>query len=168
MIENFIPGKIKNYLSYIKKIGYGKFVINFLVQRVFRINSQVNTQVNFTSTIVGNNLFFSSENYKFRTSLAVSGSLYLQSINGIHIGNDVLIAPGVKIISANHSNDNHRSVVEEKPIVIGDNVWIGAGAIILPGVYIPEGCIVASGAVVTKSFINPKSIIAGVPGKELL
>ena len=52
------------------------------------------------------------------------------------------------------------------PIVIGDNVWIGMGAMILKGVTIGEGSIIAAGAVVTKD-VAPNTIVAGVPAKEI-
>ncbi len=56
--------------------------------------------------------------------------------------------------------------IEHKPIVIEDDVWIGARATILGGVTIGRGAIVAAGAVVTKS-VPPFTIVAGVPAKPL-
>jgi maltose O-acetyltransferase len=51
------------------------------------------------------------------------------------------------------------------PITIGDDVWIGAHAIILKGVALGDGCVVAAGAVVTKGDYQPGSILAGNPAK---
>lgn len=53
-----------------------------------------------------------------------------------------------------------------KPIHIEENVWIGAGAIILPGVRIGAGAIVAAGAVVTKN-VAPRTVVAGVPARKI-
>ena len=50
------------------------------------------------------------------------------------------------------------------PIVIGDKVWIGANATVLPGVTIGKGAIVAAGAVVTRD-VPPNTIVAGVPAR---
>ena len=88
---------------------------------------------------------------------------------GLTIGKYVLIGPNVIIHSANHNFSRIDIPIMKqghtfKKVEIGDDVWIGSGAIILPGVKLKKGCIVAAGAVVTKSF--PKySIIAGIPAK---
>ena len=78
------------------------------------------------------------------------------------IGDNTLIAPGVKIISANHDFENKLDYVRKLPVVIGKNCWIGANAVILPGVELGDNVIVGAGSVVTKSFGN-NLIIAGNP-----
>lgn len=72
----------------------------------------------------------------------------------IDIGDNVLIGPGVKIVTATHPlepelryGDYHYSGA--KPVTVGKYVWIGAGAIILPGITVGEGATVGAGAVVT-------------------
>jgi acetyltransferase-like isoleucine patch superfamily enzyme len=90
---------------------------------------------------------------------------------GVRIGRDVLIGPGVKIISYNHRFDALDRPIREqpydyRPIVIGDDVWIGAGAVILAGVEIGSGAVVAAGAVVTHS-LPPRAVAAGVPARVL-
>ena len=73
----------------------------------------------------------------------------------------------MKIISANHDiNDVARTQLSEEKVSIGDNVWIGANAIILPGVAIGNNCIIGAGSVVTKSFPS-NCIIVGNPAKIL-
>ena len=57
-------------------------------------------------------------------------------------------------------------ITEDAPVVIEDDVWIGAGAIVLPGVTVGRGSIVAAGAVVTRS-IEPHTIVAGVPARQI-
>lgn len=57
-----------------------------------------------------------------------------------------------------------RGFEEEKPVVIGDDVWIGERVLILPGVHIGNGCIVAAGAVVTHD-ASDYAVVAGVPAK---
>ena len=56
--------------------------------------------------------------------------------------------------------------ITTKPIIIGDDVWIGANAVILPGVTIGKHCVVAAGAVVTKD-VPDNTIVGGVPAKEI-
>lgn len=85
----------------------------------------------------------------------------------ITIGDNVLIAAGTVITSVGHPIEPPRwgrSVAE--PIVIGNEVWIGANAVILPGVTIGEGAIIAAGAVVTKDVL-PYTVVAGVPARAI-
>ena len=55
---------------------------------------------------------------------------------------------------------------EERPVYIGNDVWIGDRVLILPGVHIGDGSIIAAGAVVTKD-VPPYSIVAGVPARKI-
>ena len=85
----------------------------------------------------------------------------------VKIGKNCLIAPRVSICTAGHpTNAKERSAGWEfgKPIAIGDDVWIGAHAVINPGVTIGNRVTIASGAVVTKSF-GDDVLLAGVPAK---
>lgn len=98
----------------------------------------------------------------------------------IAIGNRVLIGPGVQLITATHPVDPaartvefsadpafpFRAVCEAHPITIGDDVWIGAGAIILPGVTIGAGTTIGAGSVVTRS-MPPGVVAAGNPARVL-
>ena len=88
---------------------------------------------------------------------------------GVEIGDRTMIGYNSQIISANHRippqggpifNAGH----ESKKVIIGRDVWIGAGAIILPGISIGEGAIVAAGSVVTKD-VSPFTVVGGNPAK---
>ncbi len=85
----------------------------------------------------------------------------------IVIGDNVLTAQFVSIIAVNHGSARSLTVRNQNPsskrdVIIGDDVWVGAGAIILPGVTIQDGAIVGAGAVVTRD-VASYSIVAGVP-----
>ena len=97
-------------------------------------------------------------------SFAVSGGCYIQGMNGVFIDDDVIIAPSVTIISANHNPTDISKWIETEPVRIGKRCWIGANAVILPGVQLGDGVIVGAGAVVTKSFPSG-AVIGGVPAK---
>lgn len=87
----------------------------------------------------------------------------------IRIGNNVLLGPGVHIYTATHpTNPQERLTFLEsaKPVIIGNNVWIGGGAIICPGVTIGDNCTIGAGSVVTKD-IPANSIAVGNPCKVI-
>ncbi len=139
----------------------GVWLINVFVQRILRINSSVPWMVHFTSFVWGR----VSIGRRVWKSFAVSPGCYVQGQNGVSIGDDTIFGPGVKIISANHDPDNlDGGWIETAPVNIGKRCWIGANAVILPGVQLDDDVIVGAGAVVTKSFPSG-SVIAGVPAK---
>lgn len=86
--------------------------------------------------------------------------------DSISIGTRVLIAPNVFI--TDHEHNIHAGIpidlqgCRSAPVVIEDNVWLGAGSIVLPGVRIGQGAVVGAGAVVTRS-IPKNAVVAGVP-----
>jgi acetyltransferase-like isoleucine patch superfamily enzyme len=86
--------------------------------------------------------------------------------NSIKIGNNVLISKGVMIRDSDSHTIIKQGYCQSKPIVIGNNVWIGMRAVILKGVTIGEGSIVAAGAVVTKD-IPPHTVAGGVPARVI-
>lgn len=97
---------------------------------------------------------------------------FLQAAGGIELGDHVLLGPDVKVWSSNHVfKDPNRPVreqgYEERKVVIGSNVWVGANCFIMPGAEIGEGCIVSAGSVVGKKVIPPYSILAGNPARKI-
>jgi maltose O-acetyltransferase len=95
--------------------------------------------------------------------------LIILDVCEVKIGDHCLIGPRVSILTATHPIDPalRRSGQElGKPIAIGNNVWIGGGAIINPGVTIGDNVVIASGAVVTKD-VADGYIVGGVPAKIL-
>ena len=95
----------------------------------------------------------------------INSGCCFQDQGGIEIGDDVLIGQQVVIATLNHDfNPEKRGNMSPSPVKIGNKVWIGAHATILPGVTIGDGAVVAAGAVVTKS-VPAFSVVAGVPAK---
>jgi acetyltransferase-like isoleucine patch superfamily enzyme len=145
-------------------IRFSQWFINFIFQRVCRLNAEAPFQVHFTSKVImGNGIHIGRNVFK---SFAVSGGCYIQGGNGIEIGDDTIFATGVKIISANHDPNNNFEWAKAAPIRIGSRCWIGTNAVIMPTVQLGDDVIVGAGSVVTKSF-PPHAIIVGVPARQV-
>jgi len=91
---------------------------------------------------------------------------YIQARNGIILGNNLRIGPGVGLISASHSLDNYDMHEKTSPIIIGNNVWIGMNAVIMPAIKIGDNVIIGAGSIVT-SDIPSDSVAAGNPCKVI-
>ncbi|WP_374951209.1 sugar O-acetyltransferase [Mucilaginibacter sp.] len=89
-------------------------------------------------------------------------------VTHVKLGNNVFCAPAVQIYTATHPLDAElrRSKENGKPVVIGDDCWIGGGAIICPGVTIGNRCVIGAGSVVTKD-IPDDSLAAGNPARVM-
>ena len=110
----------------------------------------------------GKNLHIGSGVYiNFGLSLVDNGNIY--------IGDNTFIGPNVSILTLNHAvNPNERALggIEIKDVIIGKNVWIGAGVIIFPGVTIGDNSVIGAGSIVTKDI--PSNVLAyGNPCKVI-
>ena len=90
-------------------------------------------------------------------------------IGPVCIGSHVHLAQGITVTALNHRYDDKKRRIDEQgvstqPVVISDDVWIGANAVILPGVTIGRHAVVAAGAVVTKD-VPDYCMVGGVPAK---
>jgi acetyltransferase-like isoleucine patch superfamily enzyme len=124
------------------------------------------------SSVSSSARFFYGENIQIgsRTNINRRCMIWAGKTAKIIIGDDCLTGPGVNIIASKYqvkSTEIIRSFPQfEKEIIIGDDVWLGANSIILPGVKIGRGVIVGAGAVVTKD-VAEFDIVAGVPAIKI-
>lgn len=104
-------------------------------------------------------------------NVSIERDCHISGINSIKIGNNVLIGSRVYISDHSHGNNGcsstinppaRRPLYSKGKVIINDNVWIGEGAVILPGVEIGVNSIIGANAVVTKS-IPANCVAAGVP-----
>ncbi len=92
-------------------------------------------------------------NISFGDGVFLNFNCCILDVSRVTIGAGTQIGPGVQILTADHPRDpEQRSQMLEfgRPITIGSNVWIGAGAIILPGVTIGDNALIGAGSVVTR------------------
>lgn len=89
-------------------------------------------------------------------------------LGGLDIADDVIIGPNVSLITSGHPIEpsQRRAFVVAKPIVIGKNVWIAAGATIIGGVTVGENSVIAAGSVVTKD-VPPNTLAGGNPARVI-
>lgn len=99
----------------------------------------------------------------------VNYGLTALDVAAITIGEDCQIGPNVQLLTPTHPLDaklRREKWEAAQPIVIGDNVWLGGGVIVLPGVTIGDSCVVGAGAVVTKS-LPANSLAVGNPARVI-
>lgn len=131
--------------SEIQKKIFGTVGTNVHIEKPMRIDYGINTRI-------GSNVFI---NFNF----------VLLDCCPVTIGDNVFIAPNVQIYTASHPMDLEERKAHigfAEPITIGNDVWIGAGTIILPGVTIGDGCTIGAGSLVTKN-IPPHTLAFGSP-----
>ena len=104
-------------------------------------------------------------NIKFGKNVFININATILDRGGVEIGDNVLFAPNVSIITTNHPIDpKERRSTQSFPIKIGNNVWIGTGVIILPNVTVGENSIIGAGAVVTKD-VPANVVVVGNPAR---
>jgi acetyltransferase-like isoleucine patch superfamily enzyme len=166
-LDFFFFGWIINWMYpeyYRPKYGYLPYYILFfhylIPQKLFRLNPKVKWPVHFTSKVIA------PENIR-KGILCDPGdnpNVYIQANNGLIIGNNVGFGTGSKVISANHSHTNHSEHSKSSPITIGDNVFLGANSVLLPGVKIGNNVIIGAGSIVCKDICS-NAIAVGNPCK---
>lgn len=138
--NNTDPEEIENRINLLKQL-FGKIGKNFEIEPPFLCDYGTNIEI-------GENFY---ANFNF---LVLDDGL-------VKIGDDVLFAPNVSIFTATHLINpklRPKNADYTKAVTIGNNVWIGGGAIINPGVSIGDNSVIGSGSVVTKNI--PKNVVA--------
>ena len=126
----------------------------------------IGTQVDDGFTLIPPFYATGGTGMKVGRNVFVNQNCTFYDLGGLEIGDDVMIGPNVSLITSGHPVEpsRRRDCVVAKPIVIGRNVWIGAGATIIGGVTIGENAVVAAAAVVTRD-VPPNTLVGGNPAK---
>lgn len=132
----------------------------FFVQKILGINRFAKWPVHWSSKVGA-----ASKISWGNRCPGLSMGCHIDGRNGIQFGQNVWVGPRVSIISMNHNPNNYHEYIKCNPIIIGDNCWLAANSVILPGVELGSHTVIASGAVVTKSFKEGNQVLAGVPAR---
>jgi acetyltransferase-like isoleucine patch superfamily enzyme len=153
--------RIQQLLGLRTDVGLSFYLADFLFRKILRQNADTTWAIHHTSTIR------CPENIRRGINVfpGDSPNNYIEAFNGIEIGDNTNLGPGVGLLSANHNIYDNTQHVKASPIKIGKHCWIGMNAIVLPGVELGDHTIVGAGAVVTKSFPNGYCVIGGNPAK---
>lgn len=142
--------------------GYDRIYLSKLYESLGEIgdHSKLTSGVNIINPA---NVFIGANSY------INGGMLYAGKNSRIFIGNDCLISYEVHMRCVSHVIDNPDELIRnqgewEADIKIGNNVWIGFGAQIMPGVEIGDNSVIGAGAVVTKN-IESNCVVGGVPAR---
>lgn len=107
------------------------------------------------------------KNTKIGKGVFINFDCTFLDLGGITIGDNVMLAPKVSLLSEGHPIDvNNRQTLTTGSIHIKNNAWIGAHATILQGVTIGENAVVAAGAVVSKD-VPANAVVGGIPAKHI-
>ncbi len=122
-------------------------------------------------SIMSNVTFMSPQKIEIGNHVLINTGSKIGGQNGVKIGNFVLIGYNVNLVSENHAFTNPTLPIKKQgyfggPIILEDDIWIGANVVILPSVKIGRGAIIGANAVVTKN-VKPFSIVGGVPAKHI-
>lgn len=113
--------------------------------------------------------FVGNKNLKIGEKTFVNYNVWFNTAGGISIGRNCNIAYKVTFVTSGHEigdAERRAGMATSEGIEVGDGTWIGANAMIMPGVRIGKGCIIAAGAVVTKD-CDDNCMYAGIPAKKI-
>lgn len=113
------------------------------------------------------------ERLKLGKKVHINDDVFINAVGGITIGDYSVLSHGVTIVSTglntqkwvNRVGDEDNHI--DRPVVIGDNVWIGANVTVCSGVTIAKNTIIAAGAVVIKDLVEEGCLYGGVPAKKI-
>jgi acetyltransferase-like isoleucine patch superfamily enzyme len=173
VIHNIRPGKLKSFLV----ISYESIMaLVFSLPRFSAVNALKAMLLKLLGAKVGKRVVFypgvwiaPGRNLVIGDDVDLALNVQIETSGGVTIGDRTLVGYGTKIFSRNHLIPPNRGRVFDaghsfKAVSIGNDVWLGANVIVLPGRTIGDGAIVGAGSVVTKD-VAAYTVVAGNPAK---
>ncbi|MBR9827614.1 MAG: acyltransferase [Oceanospirillales bacterium] len=156
------------YYIFISKLPNSRYFMFFNKIRIWYVQKILKIMEIDNRSKFQNNVYISDgSNIRIGKFCHINENVFIQ---GAYIGDYVMLAPGVSIISSSHGKDRldipmiSQDATWHNAPVIENDVWIGRNSIIMPGVKVGSGSIVGAGAVVTKD-VESMTIVGGVPAK---
>ena len=156
---NFWVGEVLRYCTncIVNRIPSHRF-------RLFYYRKILKFEIGKSSFIFMDTCFDARKNFVMGNNSVINQKCRIDNRVKVEIGNNVSISAEVCILTTDHDLQSPSFAGRNKPVFVGDYVFIGTRALILAGVSLGEGSAVAAGAVVTKD-VPPYSIVAGVPAR---
>jgi len=156
----------RSWHFWVNQIAASRYVSQATRKRIY---GRLGLQISPAARAIGAGCFFHSSEISIGARTFINDFCYFENVAPIAIGDDVAIGMQTAIVTSTHELGN-RSARSGRwgvlPVSIGDGCWIGARAMILPGVTIGEGTVVAAGAVVTSN-CEPNHLYGGVPAQAV-
>ena len=161
-----LRGRLGNYLFdlWVNSLSSANVVPRNIRYRMLRVAG-----IQTCSRGIFANSFFSSRRIRIGTNTFVNRGCFFDALGDIEIGASCSVAMGVLICTSTHEL-GHRmqraGALTAKNVRIGNGCWIGARAVILPGVSVGDGCVIAAGSVVEND-CDPNNLYAGIPARKV-
>ena len=158
---------LKNFL-----IGFKFYIANNWVSQIpsFRLRHYYYKKILHYSigkdSSIHMGVFVTGDHIQIGDNVVINRRVYLDGRIGLVINNNISISPEVYIVSMEHDPNDPNFATRGGEVVIDDHVWIGARAMILPGIHIGEGAVIGTCSVVTHD-VQPYKIVAGVPARSI-
>ncbi len=153
-----------NRLARIFNQRFGRFWLAFNTARIKYTLGSCGRQVSFQMPVV----FAQPDCIEVGDNVSFGGFVHIWGAGGVRIGNRVMIGSHTAISSVTHDYTQEIMIttIVKKPVIIGDDAWLGTHVLIMPGVTIGKGAVIGAGSVVTKD-VSSRAIVAGVPAQLL-
>ncbi|MEI8082058.1 MAG: DapH/DapD/GlmU-related protein [Actinomycetes bacterium] len=109
--------------------------------------------------------FFGGSEVRIGQRTFINWRVFVDAAAPVSIGNDVSVGMGAMLVTSDHhlgDAQKRAGAVKHRPIIVGNGVWIGARALIMPGVSVGDGAVIAAGALVTRD-VAADTLVKGVP-----